>query len=551
MSIENEHHEVIVVGAGVAGIYQIKRLIDMGVNAIVLEADDDLGGTWYRNRYPGCRFDSESYSYGYSFSRELLDEWHWKELFSSQPENLRYLNYVTDKFDLRQHMRFESRVCRMDWSEDTHQWHVELTNGNTYTANFVITGMGVLSKPSLPKFTGMDAFKGESFHTYYWPKDGISLEGKRVGIIGTGATGIQIIPSIADQVAELKVFQRRPNWATPLRNRPISDEEMDKIRSKYDEIFAICQQTIGGFVHVPDLRGFANVSPEERRALWDKLYEKPGFALLMGNFPEIFFMEDANKELSDYVAERIRARVNDPATAEKLIPKDHGYGMQRVPLETNYYEAYNRDNVELIDVTETPIDQVTETGIKTSDQSFDLDVIIYATGFEAVTGSYDRIDITGVDGLKLGEKWNDGPKTYLGLMTAGFPNLLMVGGPQSASGSTNFPRAIEVVVDWTSNLVGHAKKEGITRVDPEIAAEDKWYATVAKLQSQMLFRNAKTWYTGYLSNAEEKGNNGRGSGGRYLAYFGGGAKYASILKKEEDASYPQLVKQAASEATAK
>ena len=443
MTVEKQHFEVIVIGAGVSGIYQIKRLTDLGIDAIVLEGDEDLGGTWYRNRYPGARFDSESYTYGYSFSQELLDEWHWTERFSSQPENLKYLNYVADKFDLRRHIRFNARVDAMTWDEEARQWQLQLQNGDTYTARFVITGIGVLSVPTPPRIKGMDDFEGDSFHTYWWPKEPVPLEGRRVGVIGTGATGIQVIAEIADKVGELTVFQRRPNWSTPLNNSPISEEEMAEIRSRYDEIFANCAISPGGFEHVPDRRGFWNVPKEERIALWDKLYETPGFALLAANFREIFIDEKANREISDYVANRIRQRVHDPKVAEKLIPKDHGFGMQRLPLETHYFEAYNRDNVHLVDITATPIERITATGIQTSTSHYDLDVIVYATGFDAVTGAFDRMKVRGVDGALLSDKWRDGPSTYLGILTKGFPNMLMVAGPQSASGSTNYPRAIE------------------------------------------------------------------------------------------------------------
>ena len=450
-------HDVIVIGAGISGIYQLKRLIDMGADAIVLEANGGLGGTWYKNRYPGCRFDSESYTYGYSFSKEVLDEWDWKELFSAQPDTLKYLNFVADKFDLHQYMTFNARVKEMRWQEERRRWIITLTSGEVYSSRFVVTCIGALSAATTPNYPGMDAFKGDSFHTYDWPAEGIPLEGKRVGVVGTGATGIQVIAEIADKVGELKVFQRRPNWASPLNNASLSPADMEKIRARYDEIFAKCASTPGGFVHESDRRGFDNLSPEQRRAFWDKLYDTPGFALFTGNFTEIFLDEAANRELSDYVAERIRARVNDPDVAEKLIPKDHGYGMQRVPLETNYFEAYNRENVELININEAPITEITETGIQTSAQHYDLDLIVYATGFDAMTGAFDRIDISGTNGLKLSEKWKDGPTTHIGVMTTGFPNLIMVAGPQSVSGSTNFPRAIEVGIDWISNLIEYAR----------------------------------------------------------------------------------------------
>lgn len=539
--MKDNYNEIIVIGAGVAGIYQIKRLIDMGVDAVVLEADKDLGGTWYRNRYPGCRFDSESYTYGYSFSRELLDEWDWKELFSSQPENLRYLNFVADKFDLRRHIRFNARVERMVWDDQNLVWNLTLSNKETYSAKFVVTGMGVLSIPSTPNYEGMDKFGGESFHTYYWPQDGISLEGKRVGIIGTGATAIQIIPAIADQVAELKVFQRRPNWSSPLNNAEISEKDMEDIRSRYDEIFELCAASPGAFVHTSDRRGFDNLSPEQRREFWDELYDTPGFALLAANFAEIYLDEDANKELSEYVASRIRDRVNDPAVAEKLIPKDHGYGMQRIPLETNYFEAYNKDHVELVDVSETPIIRLTKTGIETSECHYDLDIIVFATGFDAVTGAFDQLDIVGQNGQRLRDKWKEGPKTYLGLMTAGFPNLIMIAGPQSASGAANFPRTIETSVDWVSTLINHARNTGVNRIEPKLSAEEAWNREVISMHDKMLHRRSKSWFTGYAPNVQGESNSDHNPNVRYVAFWGGAPKFRTFLNQAEAENYPGLM----------
>ena len=525
----------MVIGAGVSGIYQIKRLVDAGFDAELLEADDDLGGTWYRNRYPGARFDSESYTYGYSFSRELLDEWHWKERFSSQPENLRYLNHVAEKFDLRRHMRFDARVERMTWDEDARRWHLALGGGETYTARFVVASVGPLSAPVLPRFEGMDDFEGRSFHTFRWPREPVELAGRRVGVIGTGATGIQVISAIAGEVAELTVFQRRPNWSTPLNNSTISDEEMAGIRERYDEIFENCAASVGGFEHRP-LWGFWDRTAEERRTLWDELYTQPGFAFLAANFGEIFLDEDANRELSEYVADRIRQRVDDPAVAEKLIPTDHGFGLQRLPLETNYFEAYNRENVELVDLSETPIERVTPTGIQTTVGHHDLDVIVYATGFDAITGAYDRIDVRGVDGLALREKWHDVTTTYVGLLTAGFPNLLMVAGPQSVSGSTNFPRAIEIGVGWVSDLLEHARARGIDRIEAQPDAEQAWLDEVIAAHERLLFRRSKGWFTGYNPNLP-----GRGADTvRYHAYFGGAPRYKKKLREIAEAGYPGI-----------
>ncbi len=520
-------HEVVVIGAGVSGIYQIKRLTDLGIDAVVLEGDDDLGGTWYHNRYPGARFDSESYTYGYSFSRELLDEWHWKERFSAQPENLRYLNHVADRFDLRRHMRFGSKVQKMTWDEDAREWSLDLESGETYRARFVITSLGPLSIPTLPSYEGMDEFAGQAFHTFAWPKEPVALEGKRVGVIGTGATGIQVIAEIADKVGELKVFQRRPNWSTPLGNAPISEEEMDAIRARFDEIFANCAASPGGFEHVPDRRGFWNLTAEERREFWDELYAQPGFAILAGNFAEIFFDKEANDEISDYIADRIRDRVDDPAIAEKLIPRDHGFGMQRLPLETNYFEAYNRDNVHLVDLSETPIERFTAGGIQTTAEHHDLDIIVYATGFDAITGGYDRIEIRGVDGQLLGDKWSDGPSTYFGVLSHGYPNMFMVAGPQSVSGSTNFPRAIEGGVNWVTDLLQHARGNGCTRVDATAEAEEQWVGEVVNAHERMLFRRSKGWFTGYNSNVA-----GHQEGKvRYQAYFGGAPRYNAMVEE--------------------
>ncbi|MGB0114769.1 MAG: NAD(P)/FAD-dependent oxidoreductase [Ilumatobacteraceae bacterium] len=523
----------MVIGAGVSGIYQIKRLVDAGFDAELLEADDDLGGTWYRNRYPGCRFDSESYTYGYSFSQELLDEWHWKELFSSQPENLRYLGHVAETFDLRRHMRFNARVEQMIWDEDSCHWQLTLAGGESYTARFVVASLGPLSAPTLPQYDGMDHFEGASFHTYSWPREPVALAGRRVGVIGTGATGIQVIAAIAGEVAELKVFQRRPNWSSPLNNRPISADEMTAIRERYDEIFANCAASSGGFEHVPRW-GFWDLTADERRAIWDELYTQPGFAILAANFAEIFLDEAANEELSDYIADRIRGRVHDPVIAEKLIPRDHGFGLQRLPLETNYFEVYNRDNVTLVDLSETPIERVTPTGIQTTGDHHDLDVIVYATGFDAITGAYDRIDIRGVGGIRLAESWKDGPRTYLGLLTHGFPNLLMVAGPQSVSGSTNFPRAIETGVDWVTGLLEHAREHGQQRLEAELDAEQGWRDEVVEAQERLLLRRSKGWFTGYNENVAGHDIV------RYQAYFGGAPRYTAKIADVAANGYPGI-----------
>jgi cation diffusion facilitator CzcD-associated flavoprotein CzcO len=493
----------------------------------VIEAAGGLGGTWYQNRYPGARFDSESYTYGYSFSKELLDEWHWKERFSGQPENLRYLNYVAEKFDLRKHMQFNCRVESARFDEAANVWHVTIDDGRTLTCRFLVMALGLLSIPTLPKLEGMDSFKGRSFHTFHWPHEPVELAGKRVAVIGTGATAIQVIGEIADKVGDLTVFQRRPNWAAPLNNGTITPEQMAEIRARYDAIFAACSRSPGGFEHEPDRRGFYQVPREERLALWDRLYDEPGFGIWLANFREIFMDEAANAELSEYIAERIRRRVKDPTTAEKLIPRDHGFGVQRVPLETNYYEAYNRPNVHLVNISDTPLVQVTPTGLRTTARDYEFDIIVYATGFDAITGAYDHIDIRGVGGQRLRDKWRDGPSTFLGMLTHGFPNMLMPAGPQSGSASTNYPRGIETGVNWCTRLLQHIRAQGYVRCEPTPEAEARWTEHVAQMYSTMLMRKAKSWFTGYNSNVEghEQGRI------RYFVYNGGTPKYVARINE--------------------
>jgi len=534
MAIQTEHspgittsseldYEVVVVGAGVAGIYQIKRLTDLGINATVLEASPDLGGTWYNNRYPGARFDSESYTYGYSWSQEVLDEWDWTEAFSPQPETLKYLNFVVDKFELRQYMQFDCPVQTMHFDDATHVWTVSVGDGRKLRCRFVLMAVGLLSVPTLPRIPGIDDFGGQSFHPFDWPHDPPDLAGKRMAVIGTGASAIQIIPEVAKQVDHLTVFQRRPNWAAPLNNSMISPDEMDGIRDRYDEIFANCARTPGGFEHEPDRRGFFNVTREERLELWDRLYDEPGFAIWLCNFTEIFTDEQANAEFSEYIANRIRDRVDDPELAEKLIPQDHGFGIQRVPMETGYFETFNRDNVTLIDGSDTPIERVTATGVRAGGHDHDFDIIVFATGFDAFTGAYDRIHIEGPNGLNLKDKWADGPVTYLGTMVHGFPNLMMIPGPQVAV--TNFPRSVETSIEWVTPLLEHAWANGHTKIEATAAAEQEWFDQVVLWYERLLLRNAKSWITGYNSNVDghEYGKT------RYNLYNGGGPKFVARI----------------------
>ncbi len=495
-------YDAIVIGAGMSGLYQLYRLRGLGMRVRVFEAGTGVGGTWYWNRYPGARFDSESYSYGYSFSEELLQEWDWTEHFAPQPETLRYLNYVADKFDLRRNIQFRSRVTAAHYDEGMRGWTVTLEDGSRHSARFLITAVGPLSAPTWPRIEGIESFAGQSFHTARWPHEPVEFAGKRVAVIGTGATGVQTIQEVAKTAGHLTVFQRTPNWCAPLHNRPITPEEMRQIKASYPEIFRRCQETFSCFLHTPDPRGTFEVTPEEREAFYEKLYASPGFGIWVGNFRDMLTDPAANAEISAFVAKKIRQRVKDPKVAEKLIPKDHGFGTRRVPLETNYYEVYNQPNVRLVDLRETPIERITPRGIKTTDAEYEFDIIIYATGFDAITGSFDRIDIRGEGGRRLKDRWAGGPQTFLGILVDGFPNMLMVMGPHTALG--NIPRSIEYNVDWVTNLIRHMRERGLTRVEAPPEAVAGWFEHVKAVGSGLLSNEVNSWFTGINTNVDGK-----------------------------------------------
>lgn len=528
-------YEYVIIGAGVCGLYLLHRLRELGGRVLALDSNGDVGGTWYHNRYPGCRFDSESFTYGYSWSPEVLAEWNWTERFASQPETLRYLRFVADRFGLRSDISFDTTVRTAEWDEATTRWVVHTTDGRRISTRVLLTAMGLLSVPTSPRIPGLDSFEGIARHTFEWTPD-IDVTGKRVAVIGTGSTGVQVITTIADTVASLTVLQRDPNWCVPLHNSAISVPEMEEIRRHYDEIFASCHRSPSGFTHRPLRTKSVEVTRQERLALWEKLYQEPGFGLWLGNFRDTMLDEQANRELSEFVATKIRERVHDPVTAELLVPKDHGFGTKRVPLESGYYEVYNRAGVELVDLNDTPIECVVPNGIqlRTKDgiREVGLDVIVFATGFDAVTGAFDQIDFRGVDGVRLRDRWDEGPQTYLGVGTTDFPNLVMVGGPQSGSVAANFPRGIEDMVNWTTSFIRYLRDNDIARFEARREAELSWVSHVREFNDTVLMSRTKSWFNGHNANLD------RPERSRPLIYTGGAVRYRRALTDEASGGYP-------------
>jgi cation diffusion facilitator CzcD-associated flavoprotein CzcO len=487
-----QQFDAIIIGAGVAGLYQLYRLRQLGLSVRCLEDGSGVGGTWYWNRYPGCRFDSESETYGYTFSKELQQEWDWKEHYSGQPENERYLNFVADKFELRKDIQFNSHVTSAVYDQAANQWEVQLESGQRMRAQFLVAAVGILSARYIPPFEGIDSFKGLSYHTSRWPKEKVDFTGKRVAVIGTGATAVQLIPIIAKEVAHLTVFQRTPNYCAPLRNGLVSDDTQRRFKDTYSEIHQRCLETPAGFPYDFDRRSAMEVPEEDRLKLYEELWALPGFKKWLGNFRDIMTDRAANEDFAEFVRNKIRARVKDPVVAEKLVPKDHPFGSKRIPLETEYYEAYNRDNVLLVDVRETPIERITPKGLKTSDREFEFDAIIYATGFDAVTGALTRIDIRGEGGQTLKDKFAGGPRTYLGLQSAGFPNLFIA----MNSAFCNYTICAETVVDWIADCIRHIRQNNYSRIAPSTAAEEGWVKHVNEVGSQTLLSGTKSWFVG-------------------------------------------------------
>ena len=516
-----KHYDAIVIGAGVSGLYTLHKLRELGLSARVFEAGTDIGGTWYWNRYPGARFDSESYSYQYSFSQELVDEWEWSEHFSAQPEIERYVHFVADKLDLRRDIECNARVATVVYDDTDKRWTIETHDGLRASAQYVICATGLLSAYQLPDYEGVDSFQGLSLHSARWPKEPVDFTGKRVGVIGSGPTAVQIIQSIAPECGELTVFQRTANWCTPLRNRPITPDEQRELKAKAQEIFDLCKRTWAGFIHEPDTRAAMDVPKAERWARYQELYDRGGFALWLGNFSDSFMSKAAADEVAEFLAGKIRERVKDPATAEKLIPP-HTFGVKRCPGEKNYYETYNRDNVSLVDLRTTPITKITPAGIETTDARHDLDVIIYATGFHSITGELLRMDIRGSKGRSLHEHWADGPRTNLGVQFSGFPNLWAVMGPHNPALFCNITRCAENNVEWIVDSIRYMREHGYETMAATPEAEEEWTQRCYDSAQGLLINDMQdSWFFGSTNPENIRG--------RFLLFAGGVPQYREIF----------------------
>ncbi len=520
--------DAVVIGAGFAGLYAAYRLRELGLSHCGFEQGGGVGGTWYWNRYPGASSDSESWVYSYTFSPELEQEWTWSCRFPEQPEILRYLEHVADRFDLTRAFQFNTRVTAATYDEASNRWLVETANGKRVRAHYLITAVGCLSAAQVPNIPGLNTFKGPWYHTGQWPHEGVDFTSLRVGVIGTGSSGIQSIPVIARQAKHLTVFQRTPNFSVPARNAPLSPERIADLKRNIRKIRETCRwSTIGQPYDFKDEEAL-KIERDALRKQLEADWEKGGFEWMFGSFKDLLFVKEANDLAADFVREKIRGIVKDPEVARKLIPTGYPIGTKRLPLDAGYFETFNRDNVELVDLRESPIESIVADGIKTRARTHTLDAIVFATGFDALTGPLTRIGIRGRDGQSLAEKWAAGPRTYLGVATRNFPNMFMITGPGSPSVLGNMPTSIEQHVDWVCDCIVYMKNQGTTRVEPTSNAEAQWGAHVKELADATLFPHTDSWYMGA---------NIPGKPRVFLPYIGGFGTYRKLCAEIAEKGY--------------
>lgn len=488
--------DAIIVGAGFAGMYMLHRLRSLGLSVRVIEAGEGVGGTWYWNRYPGARCDVESLEYQYGFSDEIQKGWTWTERYAAQPEILRYQNYVADKLDLRRDISFSTRVTAARHDAASGLWAIETDQGDTYETRFFIMATGCLSAARVPDFKGINDFKGEWYHTGSWPHEGVDFTGKRVAVIGTGSSGIQSIPLIAEQASQLTVFQRTANFTLPAGNRPLTPEEIAETKAKLLEQRQHARQTPGGIICFEYNEKLAEeMTPEEREKELRTRWMQGGFAFL-GAYADLTATHEANAYAADFARNQMRAAIKKPELVEKLLPNDHPIGVKRLCLDTNYLETFNLPHVELVDVREAPIERITAKGVLCTGREYEVDAIVFATGFDAMTGAILSVDIRGRNGVSLREKWAAGPRTYLGLGSAGFPNLFFITGPGSPSVLSNMIVSIEQHVDWITDCLAKLTRGNIRSIEATQEAEDAWVAHVNEVAAETLYPQANSWYMG-------------------------------------------------------
>jgi cation diffusion facilitator CzcD-associated flavoprotein CzcO len=515
-SSKETNFDAVVIGAGFSGMYMLYRLREAGLSTRVYEAADGVGGTWYWNRYPGARCDSESIYYNYTFSEELYREWTWSSRYPEQPEILKYLNFVADKFELRPDIQFKTRVNAAQYEEENKIWQITLNDGSTVTAKYFITGVGCLSASNLPKFNGLENFKGEYYHTGHWPHTKVDFTGKTVGIIGTGSSGVQAIPAIAKEAAHLTVFQRTPQYSAPARNHPYDPEYIRQAKENFQEIKRQMRESTGGAPGDIPTKSALEVTPEERLEKYEEAWRIGGQGIFTSYY-DITVNEEANKTASEFIRTKIREIVKKPDVADKLMPSYY-YGTKRPIIDTDYYETYNRDNVSLVDVKKNPIVEITEKGLRTTEGEYEVDVLVFATGFDGMTGPLLKMDIRGKDGVSLKEKWNGGEntRTYLGVANAGFPNFFMITGPESPSVLSNMPVSIEQHVEWISDCIEYMCENNMESIEANVEAEEAWSKHCGEVANATLFSKADSWYTGA---------NIPGKTRRFLIYLGGVGAY--------------------------
>jgi cation diffusion facilitator CzcD-associated flavoprotein CzcO len=492
-----EHVDIVVIGAGFSGMYALYKIRTQGTHSVIaFETGDGVGGTWYWNRYPGARVDIESMEYSYSFDEELQQEWAWPELFSAQPDLERYANHVADRFHLRDLIRFESRVNRVRWDEDERRWHVQTDSGYHAVAKWVIAATGSLDLASLPDWPGLDTFEGEWYHASKYPRDAVDLTGKRVGIIGTGSSGIQAVTAVGEVAGHLTVFQRTAQFTLPARNQPMPEDYEREWKAHYGERREFMRSGPHIGMTPPPGPSILDVSPEERLRMMEEGWNSRSGLKFMRMFRDTSTNLEANEILADFVRGKIKEIVKDPVTAERLTPRGYPIGAKRICMDTGYWETFNRPNVDLVDVKETPIVEITPKGMRTTEAEYELDVIIFATGFDAMTGALEHMNITGIGGLRLKDHWKDGPRTHLGVFVSGFPNLLMVHGPGSPSVLAQMITSGELQVDWELGFIDRVEADGIETVNATREAEDRWHDVLEDCVSKTLFGYADSWYLG-------------------------------------------------------